>query len=288
MSTDYQQATGPILAGYDPRHPAAAAQALETLWLQAAPSKRVVGLTAADQEALGAVGVPVPVLKEIGKAAGKLAGKQVHDFLPLVRCLWGEHGREGRIVAAHILGAMELAAPEVAIPVIHDLARTCLAWEDCDQLAMVALEPIVRKKPEQWLSVIEPWLADDNKWVRRAGVTVIGRLPMKKPDYTTHCLELIERLLADADRDVKRAVSFAIRLAARGAVPPVRDFLARHVPPANPAAAWVLCDAIRSMAKQFLPEFTPLLPLYEQWAADPAVSGPDRRSVESAIACLKK
>ena len=155
-------------------------------------------------------------------------------------------------------------------------------------MAMNAFEPIVRKDPEQWLSVVEPWLVDESKWVRRAGVTVAGRLPMKHPVYISQCLDLIERLLLDEEVDVKKAVSFAIRLSVRGEIGPVRDFLARHVPPQNPAATWVLCDAIRSMTKMFLPEFDSLLPLYEEWAADPLLNNKDRRSVESAIRTLKK
>jgi hypothetical protein len=42
------------------------------------------------------------------------------------------------------------------------------------------------------------------------------------------------------------------------------------------------------MTKTFLPEFVSLLPLYEQWAADPALSGQERRSVESAVKKLQK
>jgi len=192
------------------------------------------------------------------------------------------------VVTVHILGPMELADPEKIILLVMELCRTCLTWEDADQLAMNALEPIVRRKPAQWLSALEPWLADANKWVRRAGVTVIGRLPMKHHDYTARCLALTEPLLLDEEQDVKRAVSFAIRIAARGDIAPVRDCLARHVPPENPAATWVLCDAIRSMAKQFLPQFAPLLPRYEQWLSDPALSGQNRRSVESAVKILQE
>jgi len=286
MSVNYKQATSEIIAAHDPGDPTATAMALESLWLQA-PAKEVGGLTAADREALKAVGVAVSVLTEIGKTMGRTARKRVDDFLPLARQLWDEHGREGRIVAVHALGPMELAAPEAVMPVIYGLAQTCLTWEDCDQLAMRALEPIVRKKPEQWLSATESWLADGNKWVRRAGVTVVGRLAVKQPAYTIRCLELTEQLLFDEDRDVKRAVSFAIRIAARGEIAPVRDFLARHVPPENPSATWVLCDAVRSMTQKFLPEFVSLLPLYERWAADPALSAQDRRSVESAVKILR-
>jgi len=182
---------------------------------------------------------------------------------------------------------MELADPEAIIPLLMELCRTCVTWEDADQMAMRALEPIVRQEPEQWLGAIEPWLADENKWVRRVGAIVVGRLPMKHPAYTTRCLELLKRLLFGEEVDVKKGVSFGIRLCARGETAPVRALLARHVPPRDARATWVLCDAIRSMTKKLLPEFAPLLPLYEQWAADPSLSAKDRRSVESAVKALK-
>ena len=99
---------------------------------------------------------------------------------------------------------------------------------------------------------------------------------------------IAERLLLDTETDVKKATSFAIRLAARGDPAPVRDMLARNVPPQDPVATWVLCDAIRSMARKLLPEFAYLLPQYQAWASDPTTDSRDRRSIESAVKTLHK
>jgi 3-methyladenine DNA glycosylase AlkD len=129
---------------------------------------------------------------------------------------------------------------------------------------------------------------DENKWVRRSGVTAVGRLTMKHPAYTAQCLKLTEQLLNDEEVDVKRAVSFAIRLSTRGEIAETRKFMEEQVPPSNPAATWVLCDVIRSMTKKFLPEFASLLPKYQQWATDPQLTSKDRRSIESAIKTLEK
>jgi 3-methyladenine DNA glycosylase AlkD len=286
MASEITDQVRSMIASFDPSRPQAIADRLREYWLTFEP--RSTGFVKAEQMAQQeTVGTPVAVLKSMGKEIGKTARKRVDDFIPLAQLLWDEYGREGRIVAVHILGLMELAEPERIEPLVMELCRTCISWEDADQLSMNALEPIVRKQPGQWLRAMEPWLADDNKWVRRAGITVVGRLPMKHPEYTVRCLELAERLLWDDELDVKRAVSFAIRLAARGEVEPVCDFLARHVPPQKPVATWVLCDAIRSMAKKLLPEFASLLPLYEQWIADPTLNTKDRRSIESAIRLLQ-
>jgi 3-methyladenine DNA glycosylase AlkD len=260
---------------------------LRALWLQYEP-KSIEGIKVELRKQQETIGIPIPVLKSIGRSIGKVARKQVEDFLPLVQLLWHEYGREGRVVSLIPLGAMELVNPERIVPVLRELCRTCLTWEDADRLAMDALEPIVRKNPESWLSELEPWLEDENKWVRRASVTVVGRLPMKKPEYATHALELIERLLYDKEMDVKKAVSFAIRLVARGSIPPVRDFLSRHVPPEDPAATWVLCDAVRSMTKKYLPELLEVLPLYEAWGSEPSLTAQERRSVDSAVKILQQ
>jgi 3-methyladenine DNA glycosylase AlkD len=287
MDIDIKASTIEILSNYDPSAPEITAAALRILWLQFEP-KSMAGIKAEQRAQQETVGIPVPVLKSIGKEVARTARKSVDDLIPLVRLLWERYGREGRVVTVYPLGAMELIEPETMLPILIELCRTCVTWEDADQLAMYAVEPIVRKAPEIWLGAMEPWLADENKWVRRAGVTVVGRLPMKHPEWTARCVKLAERLLFDTEVDVKRSVSFALRLAARGNPVEVRKFLETHVPPESETATWVLCDVIRSMANKLLPEFSALTGVYESWADDPSLNAKDRRSVDSAVKKLKQ
>jgi len=286
MEADTREQVSRILADYDPAAPRATADALRQLWLQFEPTS-MAGIRAELREQQETVGIPVEALRAIGGDVGRTARKRVPAFEPLMQLLWDAYGREGRVVAAVALGAMELADPKRILPLLMALCRSCVSWEDADQMAMRAVEPVVRKDAERWLPAMEAWLDDGNKWVQRAGVTVVGRLAMKHPIYTQRCLDLAGRLLSATDRDVQRAVSFAIRVAARGEIAPVRNFLARHVPPDDPAATWVLCDAIRSMTRRYLPEFAPLLARYERWAANPSLGARDRRSVESAVSVLR-
>ena len=286
MSEEILAQVHSILETYDPESPKLTADSLRTFWMSFEP-KSIEGIKADLREKQETIGIPVPVLKAMGKAVSKPAKKNVRDFLPLTRLLWDEYGREGRVVAAIALGAMELVEPSRIVILLKNLCRTCITWEDADRLAMDALEPIVRKEPEDWIGAIEPWLSDENKWVRRAGVTVLARLPMKHSYLTERCLELIEPLLNDEEVDVRKAVSFAIRLSVRGELKPVKEFLQRNVPPQDPTSTWVLCDAIRSMTKKFLPEFTSLLPRYQAWAESASLSPKERRSVESAVRILQ-
>ena len=284
-SNEAASAACQIIGNYISADPDPTAAALRDVWLQATPTG--IDLAKAEQFlGLKTAGTPVPVLKAMGQEIGKVARKRIADFIPLARHLWDDYGREGRIVAVTFLGPMELAAPEEVMPVIYQLAQTCVAWEDCDQLAMTALEPIVRKDPEGYLDRLAPWVTDENKWVRRAAITAIGRLPMKRAKYTARCLELVEPALGDPDLDVKRALSFAIRASARGQVAPVHDFILARRDVTNPDSIWVLCDVISSMTKVFLSEFTDLLPFYEAWLE--TADARTRRSVESAVKTLRE
>jgi 3-methyladenine DNA glycosylase AlkD len=286
VTEETREETRRIVAAYEPQSREETARALQALWSQIPSTEGGARLVKEEaREEFKALGVPVADLADIGKEIGRVARRQVDDFLPLARVLWDDYGREGRLVASTFLGSMELTAPERVMPVIREMAETCVAWEDCDQLAMRALEPVVRKKPDEYLDTLEPWVKDPDKWVRRATITVIGRLPMKHPSYTEKCLLMVEAALGDGDLDVRRALSFAIRACARGDTEVVKAFIERQAYRTDPASIWVLCDVIRSMTKKLLPQFKDLLPMYENWLA--TVDGKSQRTVASAIDVLR-
>ena len=66
MELDSKTHTSDILARYDPGAPEATAAALRTLWLQFEP-KSMAGIKAEQRSQQETVGIPVPVLRTIGK-----------------------------------------------------------------------------------------------------------------------------------------------------------------------------------------------------------------------------
>jgi len=283
---DLKAETRRILSGYGPASVGEVARSLEGLWSQVPSTEGGTAFVKAEvRREYKALGVPVPALSEIGKEIGRAARKRVDDFLPLAVLLWESFGREGRLVASTFLGDMELAAPDKVLPELLELATTCVTWEECDQLAMRGLEPVVRRRPEEYLSGLEGWVRHANKWVRRAGITVIARLPMKRPEYTATCLEMVEPALGDDDQDVRRAVSFAVRMGARGDPKVVSSFIEMQAHRTDTESIWVLCDAMRSMTKELLPQFKGLLPVYQNWLA--SVDARSEKSVASAIRVLE-
>lgn len=274
-----------IISQYDPKNVKESCEALRSIWsTQETKSMHVIKADLRDkQETLG---TSVPVLKEIAKVLVKPAQKDVQAYLPFVELLWTDFGREGRVIAAILFGKLELEAPEVILPKLYDYCKTCLTWEDADRMAMDAVEPIIRKDPANWFDAIRDWAGDENKWVRRTAATVYGRLAMKHPEYTTPVVAILGEMIYDTETDVKKAVSFGFRLAARGDTKPLVEFLQSNIPPEKPEAVWVLCDTIRSMGKKILPDFKPLRPLYESWLDTPGLETKDKKSIQSAIKTL--
>jgi len=287
MTTDLQQATRKALVDHAPACAREIAAALERIWL--AETEPLTEVPAQVKTPLAFAGMPIHVLDVVGKEVGKAARKHVDEYLPLARVLWNEHGREGRVVAATMLGPMELADPDRLLPTrsVRELAATCAGWEDADQLAMRAVEPIARQDPAAYLDRLAPWVTDERPWVRRVGVTAIGRVPMKRKGRAAQCLALVEPALTDPEREiVGRAVSFAIRVTARADAGAAKAFVRRHGDASDANAVWVLCDVVRSLWKRLLPGFTDLLPVYEGMLE--GVDARTRRSVESAIRLLEK
>ncbi len=287
MIPGISEKTASLVGEYSPDRPGLTADALKEFWLGFEPNRGIELIKAEQRLQFEAAGTPIPVLKAIGEEMAKWARKDVEKYLPLVRLLWDGYGREGRIIALIPLGAMELVDPLLIMPLLKELCVQCNSWEEADRLAMDALEPIIRKNPDQWLEQLEDWLKDENKWVRRAGITVIARLPMKSPALTGQCLDYAESLLYDGELDVKRAVSFDVRLCAKVDPKLVYTFLEKHVPGADPASIWLLSDVIKSMDKKVLPSLKPLLSRFQQWRAAPGVTPKDQRTLDGAIKVLQ-
>ena len=283
--TTLQKTVTGLLVKYRPASPRTTADALRKVW-RSFEARVIHAIKASEREKQETLGTPVPVLKVIGQAVAKAAKKDVDAYLPLARLLWDAYGREGRVVAVYPLGALELARPEQLVPLLRELCRGCHTWEDADQLAMYGVELIVLKDPKTWLPVMGEWLADENFWVRRAGATVIGRVARKRTAFAGTALEMLTPLLVDETLEVKRAVSFAIRLVAHSSPKQVLTWMKQQVPPQHAAATWTLCDVIRSMAKRQLPEFRPLAKPFAAWAKSGELDARHRRSIESAAKLL--
>ena len=101
-----------LLEGYEPKNAEKTVARLRAKWLRSAPVS-MASIKASQRAQQETVGIPVPVLKQMGKALARQLGKDSGRGLPLARALWERGGREGRVVAVYLLGALVLrCAPD--------------------------------------------------------------------------------------------------------------------------------------------------------------------------------
>ncbi|MDH5399873.1 MAG: DNA alkylation repair protein [Cyclobacteriaceae bacterium] len=260
------------------------ASALQSLW-EGGERKSTEYVKKEDRDKIKNLGVAVDILKTMGQVAGKKGKSDTVKYIRLAELLWEGYGREGRVVASHILGQLNDMAPEMVLSVCRSLVATSVSWEECDNLTY-GVEPIIRKYPAENLEKLNDWLTDDSKWVKRVALNVLARLPMKQADYTTRCMEMASLCFEYDDHDVRRTCSFVLRMAARGNIAEVPQFLERNIGGQNKTKVWIFSDTIKSMTKSFLPEFKPLLPLYEKWK-ESLTDKMAIKSIDSAIKLLK-
>lgn len=58
---------------------------------------------------------------------------------------------------------------------------------------------------------MEEWIKSENKWIRRLAIATIPPYIRAKPEESMICLEFLERVMYEEDKDVKKAIGWALR-----------------------------------------------------------------------------
>jgi len=114
---------------------------------------------------------------------------------------------------------------------------------------MFGVEPIVYSNPELVLSLSEKWIKDKNKWIRRFGV--VSLRGYKKVKTTDKVFELLDVVMEDNEKDIKKAVSWILREITKANPAEVEEFLTRWAT-ANPSkdAKWIIKDGMKKLSEE--------------------------------------
>lgn len=175
------------------------------------------------------LGVPVPVVRELTRAAA--AGHHFADAARLadaVRELWDEAGyREERYAATALCDTRSARAVRSAalLPLYRDLIVDGAWWDHVDELAhrvgeLLALFP-AEVRPE-----ILRWARVEDRWLRR--VSIICQLGAKQATDVELLAAAVEANTAERDFFVRKGVGWALRDYARTDPDWVRRFVADH------------------------------------------------------------
>jgi len=148
--------------------------------------------------------------------------------------------------------------PKICLDFVSSVLPDLDNWAVCDNLAMCGVEPIVYSNPELVLPLSERWIKSENKWIRRFGV--VSLRGYKRIQITDKVFEILDLVMEDKDKDIKKAVSWVLREITKKNPDGVAEFLTRWVeakPDKN--ARWIIKDGMKKLPKEMQTEILTLL-----------------------------
>ena len=185
-----------------------------------------------------ALGVPMPILRALGRRAGRS-----HS---LARELWTCGIHEARILAT-LVEELERVTPRQ----MDRWARDFDSWDICDQ----ACQNLFRYTPCAFEKAAE-WARAKPEFVRRAGFSLMAGLAVKAKDAPDARFEAFLPLIAEAAGDgrnmVKKAVNWALRQIGKRN-PRLRRKAIRAAEAIREqgtrSARWIAADALRALTR---------------------------------------
>ncbi|MFO0874414.1 MAG: DNA alkylation repair protein [Phycisphaerales bacterium] len=179
------------------------------------------------------LGVRVPVIRAMVKEfAAATKGLTVSDAADMADLAFASGRREEMLFATFLLARFRAKLEPAHWPKLDRWINGIDNWETCDQLAMgVAGEMIGRAVDPQrgmWVRDLEEWAVAPNPWRRRFAVATTTVLNQKGRSDARTALRICERAIADDDRNVQKAVGWALREACKSDPAAVFALLERH------------------------------------------------------------
>ena len=203
-------------------------------------------------------GVPLPILRVVATEIGNFIRKEPTEARSLLETIWNEGSFEARQIAGKFLEKFAPKNLEISLDFVSSVLPDLDNWAVCDNLAMFGVEPIVYSNPELVLPLSEKWIKSKNKWIRRFGVVTLRGY--KKVQTTNKVFKILDLVMADNEKDVKKSVSWVLREITKRNPDEVAEFLtgwAKTSPGRD--ARWIIKDGTKKLPKEKQTEILAIL-----------------------------
>jgi 3-methyladenine DNA glycosylase AlkD len=212
-----------------------APEILAALRAQANP-KNVAGMARYGISAKGTLGVPMPMIRHLGKQAGRS-----HE---LAAELWASGIHEARILATLVEEPARVTRRQM-----NQWARDFDSWDVCDQ----ACQNLFRYTTLAWTMAAE-WAGARGEFVRRAAFAMMAGLAVKAKQAPDEDFEALLPLIVGAATDERNLVKKAVNWALRGIGKRNPQLRSAAIAAAekiraidSPSARWIASDALREL-----------------------------------------
>ncbi len=191
---------------------------------------------------------PTPVLRALGTALRRPARAAPAEALAVANRLWAGGSREERRLAAELAGVAADQHPAEALAGVEAWLPTLTDPETAEAVVHQALGPLISAEPTSYLQRAGRWAKQRNKWVRRAGVTVVEALARdRRWDDVPAALELLRTLMGERDPVVRHAVVNALTALIQRAPLVVTRFLREQARRSDHNTHYIVRAAMRAL-----------------------------------------
>jgi len=112
-------------------------------------------------------------------------------------------------------------------------------WETVDALALRVFVNLAKQNKKETFQLLKKWASSKNKWVRRLAMTTIAPYIRAKSNEAKLCLEIVKKLM-QKDKDVRKAIAWALREISKKDPKATYEFLQRYASSEDANTRWVV------------------------------------------------
>ena len=167
-----------------------------------------------------------PFVIGVGKCLGKLTRRDKWKFNRMYE-LWKSGDRDEKLIVIGFLWYYSKAYYEDVKNFVLRIAEDIDNWEICDQLALKVIVNLAIENREEIFSLLDKWSKSDNKWLRRLAIATIPPYIRTKKEDVDICLKLLENVRDEKEKEVTKAIGWALREISKKEPEAVLKFLKR-------------------------------------------------------------
>ncbi len=248
--------------------PAALVAALRTGLAPLADPEYLVGQRLVAPGLGPVLGVRTPLLGAVGRGLRTATrGDRPTTVLDIAAAMLREPLAELRWLAIDLLERTVAPEPELTWQLVRSTAGRATEWVTVDRLAHVAGRGIL-DEPYRWAE-LEQLVYSPSRWERRLVGSTVATIPFvdrtagRTPEVARRGLALVGDLVGDAEPDVQKSLSWALRTMAQidppGTVALLRSEAARAASSADGHRAWVIRDTFPKLPAPIRDELAAIL-----------------------------
>jgi len=190
-----------------------------------------------------------PLLNSIGQELSKLLIEESWKFERLLE-LWKKGKRDERLIVISALEKVSKKDYENSKQFVFEILDDITDWEICDQLALRLIVNLAVQNQKEIFSLMERWINSENKWLRRLAVATIPPYIRAKETESKICLQFLDKTMHEKDRDVKKAISWALREVTKKDPKSVFEFLRKWAQVDDKNTKWIIREGMKKLSHE--------------------------------------